>query len=422
MKLKYELNEAMTAKRKRLAELFNGFDKDDFTMTAEEMSEADQLNNELKELGEKFDQAAKLEAIAENQKRYQEQQRQTDPSRRERERSTDDLTPKEQNEPDARTPGQIFTESKAYEANRGISKRQFGVPDETFDLTRYLRGLKTVLSTGAGFAAPNNRSDIIVFSAQRRPVVADLIPQDTTQLSLIRYMVETTFTNAAAPVAESGTKPEATLAFTEAQQAVEVIAVTLPITQQQLDDIPAIRSVVDGRLTLMVEIAEEVQLLTGNGTPPNLQGFLTKSGIQTQARGTDPAPDAILKAMTKVMVGSGSTGSDATPSGAIFNPLNWQDIRLLRTADGIYIWGSPADAGVERIWGMPIVKTVAMTLGTALVGDFQMFSHISRRQGLSIDVGLVNDQFLKNQQTIRLEERLSLEIYRAAAFCTITSL
>lgn len=425
MRKKYEINEAIMAKRRRLAELFKDYDKPDFTMTADEETEANTLNGELKTLGEEFDKAAALDAIAEGQKRHEEKERQraNDPSNRERERSTDDLNRKDDEDaPDTRTPGQIFVESKAYQATKGVSQRSFGTSDDTFDLTRYLRNQKTVLSTTAGFAAPNERTSIVIFSAQRRPVVADLIPQDTTTLSLIRYMVESTFTNNAAPVAESGTKPEAALAFTEAQQAVEVIAVTLPVTQQQLDDVPTIRGVVDGRLTLMVEIAEETQLLTSNGTPPNLQGFLTKPGIQTQAKAADPSPDAVMKAMTKVMLGSGSTGSDATPSGAIFNPLNWQDIRLLRTADGIYIWGSPADAGVERIWGMPIVKTPAMTLGTALIGDFMMFSHISRRQGITTAVGWVNDQFLKNQQTIRLEERLSLEIYRAAAFCTVTGL
>jgi HK97 family phage major capsid protein len=185
-----------------------------------------------------------------------------------------------------------------------------------------------------------------------------------------------------------------------------------------MDDIPGIQGVINSRLTLMLELAEESELLTGSGTTPHLMGFLNKSGVQSQAKGADPAPDAVMKAMVKVQW----TGF-ADPSGIVFNPTDWMNIKLLRDTTGQYIWGHPSEQGPERIWAMPIVKTPAMTLGTALTGDFGLYSHISRKMGLQFDT---SDQhstfFVENKVMLRLEERLSLEIYRAAAFCLVTGL
>jgi HK97 family phage major capsid protein len=310
-----------------------------------------------------------------------------------------------------KTLGQVVTDHASYTAARDIKANRFTVELPGLDF-------KTLITTSAGFAPANNRTGRVVLSALRRPVVADLIPQDATTDSLIKYMEETTFTNAADSVAEGALKPESALVFTERSVAVQKIATWVPITQEQLDDVPQFQGILNNRLTLMLQLEEERQLLNGDGTPPDLIGFYNKVGIQTQALGGDARPTAVYKAMTKVR----SVGF-AEPTGLVIHPNDWQDFVTLQEVAGAYIWGRPQDDPVDRIWGMPVVVTTAATEGTALLGDFQLYSHISRRQGITIKVAdQHSDYAIYNKLAVIIEERLSLEIYRAAAFATVTGL
>lgn len=174
----------------------------------------------------------------------------------------------------------------------------------------------------------------------------------------------------------------------------------------------------EGRLGFFVLQRLDSQLLNGDDNAPNIQGYLNATNLQTQAKGADPVPDAVYKAMVKVRV----TGR-AFPNAAVFHPTDWQDVRLLRTADGIYIWGAPSEPGPDRIWGLTAVLSDAITLNTGLVGDFSpAMSQLYIRRGLEVQIGWVNDNFTKGMQTVRAGIRAALVIYRGAAFCTVTGI
>lgn len=311
--------------------------------------------------------------------------------------------------------GELFVASESYLAAKASGRmKQIDAAFEKFD---YLQA-KTLMTTAAGFAPETTRTGRVVLTALRRTVIADLMPNTPYDQAAAVYMEETTFTNAAATANEGSAGGESALEYTERNMPMREVKTWLPVTEVQLEDVTSLRSLIDNRLLTMLDLVEEVQLMTGDGNAPNLAGFMTKAGVQSQAKGADPTPDAIYKAMTKVR----HTGF-AEPSALVIHPNDWEPIRLLRTTDGIYIWGSPAESGPERVWGLPAVITNAATENSALLGDFQLYSEIFRRRGATIKVSDSHaENFIKGILAMRADKRLALAIYRASAFCKVTGI
>lgn len=304
--------------------------------------------------------------------------------------------------------GELFTGSHAYKGRQG----RIG-PEAHLDLE-----VKTLFETGVGWEPETTRTGRVVDFATRPVQITDLIPQGTTSQAAVVYMEETTFTNAAAETAEGSAYAEAALELTEKNSPVRKLAVYLPVTDEQMEDESQARGYVNNRLPFMLRQRLDGQIINGNGTAPNLTGLLNVSGIQTQAKGTDPVADAVFKAMTKVQ-----TTGRAMPGAIIMNPTDWQGVRLLRTADGIYIWGSPSEAGPARMWGLPVAVADVIGQGSALVGDFANFSELSIRRGIDVQVSNSHaDYFINGKQAVRADMRAALVVYRPGAFCEITGL
>ena len=279
-------------------------------------------------------------------------------------------------------------------------------------------GTKTLMETTAGYAPESIRLPGFVEAATRPLQLLDIIPLGQTSYEQVVYMEETTRTHAAAEKAEGAAFAESTFVFTERTSPVRKITDSLPVTDEQLEDVAMMNSYINGRLTFGVRQRLDGQCLVGNGTPPNLDGIKNVSGIQTQAKGADPVPDAFYKSMTKIRL----TGR-AIPTHHLIHPTDWEGVRLLRTADGVYIWGAPSEAGPERMWGLPVAQQDADAAGTGYTGSF-MPSWISlfEKRGVDIQVGYTGTQFVEGKRTVRADARFALVLFRPAAFCQVTGL
>ncbi len=313
----------------------------------------------------------------------------------------------------------------AVEAGKGDGKKGFWesfkdqwtpeMKDTEFELDV---DVKTLFETTAGWAPESVRTGRVVDAVTRPVQITDVIPSSPTNQAAIVYMEETTLTLNAAEAAEGGSFAESAFALTERSSTVRKIAHFVPATDEQLEDEEAAGGYLDRRMRFGLVQRLDNQILQGDGNAPNLEGILNKSGIQTYALSGEPALDAIHKGITLVNV----TGRSVA-SAIMIHSNDWQSIRLLRTADGIYILGPPTEAGPTTLWGLPVVINQVNTENTALVGDFANFVELRIKRGVTVKVSdSHSDYFVKGKQAIRADMRAALPIYRAAAFCTVTGI
>ncbi|MEU4578938.1 phage major capsid protein [Nonomuraea sp. NPDC023979] len=307
--------------------------------------------------------------------------------------------------------GELFVASQACKGYRPGSGQG---PSASLDIE-----LKTLFSTGAGWAPESIRTGRVeMFPTRPAPHVVEFLPQTTTSQASVVYMEETTFTNAAQETAEGGTYQEATLALTERASQVRKVAVFLPVTDEQFEDEPRAQMYVENRLPFMLRQRLDSQALVGDGTGVNLLGTSSVVGIQVQAKGADPIPDAIYKLFTKIR-----DDGFAEPSVLFIRPAKWQEVRLLKTTDGVYIWGHPSIPGPSTIWGVPVVETTAAPATSAIAGDYTNFSELAVRRGIDVQVSNSHSTFFaEGKLALRADVRCALIHYRPKAFGHVTGL
>lgn len=275
-------------------------------------------------------------------------------------------------------------------------------------------------TTPGAFSPLLTQVDPNVVRGYRRAVVSDVLGTGTlgANSNAVTYFVESAVEGGFTTVAVGGQKPQLHVADpTPVTDSVKKIAAWWDTADEMTEDAEFWVSEINNRAMYLLSLAEENQLLNGDGTGANILGLLNRSGIQTQTQGAtgDFAQDAIFRAMTQVQTAAGLT-ADAI----LINPADYQTMRLAKNGQGEYYGGGMFYAGdygpdpvqfQPPIWGVRTIVTPAVPAKTAVVGAFKVAATVYRKGGVRVE-STNSDQgkFTKNIVTTRIEERVGLAV------------
>lgn len=314
-----------------------------------------------------------------------------------------------------KTAGQHFVESEEFKAM--LSRKD--VKSAPVSIERKTITNVAPLSNDSPLVAAQRLAGIIV-APDRRLTIRDLLPQIPTSANLIEFARELVYTNSAAyqgatasPVVgeEGSAKAESQITFELANAAVVTIAHWIGASRQILADAPQLAGYIDARLGYGLKLKEETELLTGAGTAGTLNGLYTQATAFTGGATNQTALDTLLKAFLQVSL------SEYEASGVVLHPTDWTNVMLLKDTTGRYLFSDPHSMEQPRVWGKPVVSTQSMTLGQFLTGAFDIGAAIYDNETMNIRItDSHSDYFVKNLIAILCEERLTLAVYRPAAF------
>lgn len=246
----------------------------------------------------------------------------------------------------------------------------------------------------------------------RKVHVRSLLPVGSISQGLFTFPLETGGEGAPAAQTQGSTKAQVDFDITMTNAPAQVIAGYVKISRQMLDDIPAMTSFLQQRLLEKYLVAEDAQLLSGNGTAPNLTGLTTVASAFSGAATVDV--EQLVQAIAQV------ESYNYTATGIMINPTDWANIVNTKPTNAAYsLPGSTVVTtnGQLSIAGIPVYTSTAIAADKFLVGDWSMGAQIMQRDGISVRFSEFDgNNFVENMITVRVEARIAFPIYYAGAF------
>ena len=312
--------------------------------------------------------------------------------------------------------GERFTSYKPYQdaVRAGVldSRGNAPIKMEIDAIRDSSRAITDDAASGGQLILPNTLPGILA-PMQELNHLRSVIPAISTSSPVIEYMQETAPEGRAGvgyQLTQRAAKQETDFTFAKASASIAQIAAHVPMTNQMAADVPTLRGYVDGRLTQMLLDKEDYELMYGAGTAGTINGVMTQASSYDNTAKYANKIEVLRMAIAQVRV-----NSLMPPDVIMLNDMTWAELELAKDDTGAYYFGQPQAAAEARMWGVRVLTSTKLAADEFVVANFGMSSNIADREQYAISTGYINSQFIQNEFTILIENRVGLLVYRPAA-------
>ncbi len=191
---------------------------------------------------------------------------------------------------------------------------------------------------------------------------------------------------------------------------MEQVANGMPVLENNLSDYNELSTIINDTLVYMQELAKASRVLRGSkdNAETGIVGILEHENIQKFTKAsTDTIADAAYKMATDVFLATGFY-----PTTLAMHPYVAEAVNLEKDKNGRYI----NQMVNGKLWALSVVPDLNLSEAGESKTTYGMLAYwpnaatFYTKMGEKLEYGLVNDQFLRNEKTIRINGQYGLKV------------
>jgi HK97 family phage major capsid protein len=277
-----------------------------------------------------------------------------------------------------------------------------------------IKAVEPVLTTnvtaqgGGNVVAMTQSLGFVVPTVDNRLFAEGIMNAVPVELDTLTWIDEVNKEGNAGMTSEGDTKSQSDVTYVEKTVNLENVTHFIKVSTKMLSQPSYIVNAVRSRLLRKLQLKKQQQLLSGDGTAPEIKGIKEWATAFSAGDYAGSVIEPNINDLIRVIVAQiAENGEDFMPNYAIVSHKTLADMDLKKASDGHYVLPPFSTLDNRTVSGVRVIASNEFTNDELMVGDFTKANY-AYKNSVQVSINLDGNDFTKNMRTILAEQPIAL--------------